>query len=94
MSGQAEGGVLCELSGGPGCGAVLELVLSAETHLMTFPIANTKCRQVWEYRFANRCGRAGAWVLEAGRFLGYQGFPVPGAAETAGPGEGPDEGEA
>ena len=74
MSAPAEGGVLCELSGGPGCGAVLELVLTAETHLMTFPIANTRRREVWEYRFANRCVSCGAWVLEAVRFLAYQGL--------------------
>lgn len=67
--------MLFELSGGPGCGALVELRQeAAEMYLLTFPVAGTKQREVWSYRFANRCARkTGAWILELNCFIGLQG---------------------
>ena len=66
--------ILCELSGGPGCGALVELEQQiAEVYLLTFPVPNDAVKlEVWSYAFANRCARSGAWVLESICRVGYQ----------------------
>lgn len=73
--------ILCELSGGPGCGALVELPQqTAEIYLLDFPVpGRAVMREVWSYEFANRCARSGAWVLVAISRVGYQNFYGKGA---------------
>lgn len=66
--------ILCELSGGPGCGGTVQLPQqAAEIYLLKFAVPGRwPMREVWSYQFANRCAKSGAWVLEAVSRVGYQ----------------------
>ena len=68
--------ILCELSGGPGCGLQIALKQqTAEVYLLRFPVpGRAVAKEVWSYAFANRSLEDGAWVLEACCRVGYENF--------------------
>lgn len=69
--------VAFELSGGPGCGAVMAMPMPAnDTVLIEFPAEGApEVKHVWAYRFANRSTDFG-WLLEAVRWVAYRGLPA------------------
>lgn len=68
--------ILCELSGGPGCGLRVALAQqTAEVYLLKFPVpGRAAAKEVWSYQFGNRCAAGGAWMLDALCRVGYENF--------------------
>jgi len=77
VSGPAEGlaPVAFVLSGGPGCGAVVELPLvGGDMYLIEFAVPNSPgVKHVWAYEFVNRSVKKG-WLLEVRRWVAFRGM--------------------